>query len=226
MPSERSAKRSIWQLALAIERSGPSNKRKPSVDSARVLELYGKDDAAERALKRALQASRTDAQQLSVTILDAGRRALVASDLGAMRDVIRDAQQSRLRGEDCVYVALWLRALERRRDLPSDGTVEDLLGRLGELEYWPSKLRGWLLGQLSDAELQAAIRRETERVEYRFYQQLLGATSPTSGIALANFKEIANSRAAGLVEVSVAQDWVRKSNAAPVPAWPSGMQVP
>jgi tetratricopeptide (TPR) repeat protein len=193
---------------------------------ARVLELYGKDEAAERALKRALQASRTDAQQLSVTILDTGRRALVAGDLGAMRDVIRDAQQSRLRGEDCVYVALWLRALERRRDLPSDGTVEDLLGRLGELEYWPSKLRGWLLGQLTDAELQAAIRRETERVEYRFYQQLLGATLPPSNVALATLKEIASSRAAGLVEVSVAQDWVRKANAVAVPSWPAGMQVP
>jgi tetratricopeptide (TPR) repeat protein len=193
---------------------------------ARVLELYGKDEGAERALKRALQASRTDVQQLSVTILDAGRRALVSGDLGAMREVVRDAQQSRLRGEDCVYVALWLRALERRRNLPSDGTVEDLLGRQGELDYWPSKLRGWLLGQLTDTELQSATRRETERVEYRFYLQLLGSALPAETAALATYKDIASSRAAGLVEVSIAQDWVRKSRSVAAPAWPAGIAVP
>ena len=193
---------------------------------ARILELYGKHEGAERAFKRALMASRSDNQQLSVTILDAARRALVHDDLAAARQALRDAQEYGLRGEDCTYVALWLRLLERRRHLPSDGTVEDALARSGDLAYWPGKLKAWLLGQLSDQDLEKASRREPERVEFSFYRTMNEAW----GNPVADFFKIvtgvANSRAVGLVEVAIAQDLVRRESKRTQPTWPEGLSIP
>lgn len=221
-------------LRAALEQAlGARDKAQRSLEQAqaerrfaRILELYGKQDGAERAYQRALAASRADAQQLSVTILDAARRALVEDDLNAARQALRDAQEFGLRGEDCTYVALWLRLLERRRQLPSDGTIEDALVRAGELSYWPGKLKAWLLGQINDQELERSIRREPERVEYRFYRGMSDHPSPTSDDFLKAMERVATSGAVGLVEVSMARDFVRRARTPLTPSWPSGLAIP
>lgn len=193
---------------------------------ARILEHYGKFDGAERASKRALEASRSDVKQLSATILDSARRALVFDDIRASRRALRDALEYGLNGEDCVYVALWLRVLERRRQLPSDGTVEDLWARLGDLAYWPAQLRAWAQGQLTADELGAAARREPERVEAKFYRALFQSTGPVGDELLKVLSTVADSRTVGLVEVAVAQDLRRRAAARPLPLWPSGVTIP
>jgi tetratricopeptide (TPR) repeat protein len=193
---------------------------------ARVLELYGKHDGAERAYQRALFASRADPQQLSVTILDSARRALVYDDLGALRQALRDAQEYGLRGEDCTYVALWLRLVERRRHLTSDGTVEDALARTGELMYWPGKLKAWLLGQCDDKELERSVRREPERIESLFYRGLKDHGTARSAEFTKLIEQVASSGAIGLVEVSMAHDLLRRDRLRTPPTWPAGIAIP
>jgi tetratricopeptide (TPR) repeat protein len=193
---------------------------------ARILEHYGQKDGALRALRRALLVAHSDAQQRSVTILDMARLALVDNDLDAARRALRDAQEYGLRGEDCTYVALWFRLLERRRHLPSDGTVEELLARSGELSYWAGKLKAWILGQLSDAELVKSARREPERVEADFYRAMNAEWETSSAEWLKVIQRVARSRAVGLVEVSIAQDLTLRGSQYVPPAWPSGLTIP
>ena len=193
---------------------------------ARVLELYGKFEGAERASHRALTASRADAQQLSVTILDSARRALVTDDLRAARSALKDAQEYGLSGEDCTYVALWVRILERRRRLASDGSVEEVLSKLGELAYWPAKLRALLLGQLTDSDLSSAPRKETERVELAFYRAMLAPNADANGALAAVLADTAKSAAVGLVEVAIAQDLARRGRYPNAVVWPASLSIP
>ncbi|HEY5957711.1 MAG TPA: hypothetical protein VIV60_14205, partial [Polyangiaceae bacterium] len=99
---------------------------------ARILELYGEYEGSKRASARALDASRASNQQRTATIMDSARRALTYGDLAAARQALRDALDMGIPGADCVYVALWVRIVERQQKVPSDGSVEQALTRVGD----------------------------------------------------------------------------------------------
>lgn len=193
---------------------------------ARVLELYGEHEGAKRALARALEASRANHQQSTATVMETGRRALVAADLRALRATLRDAIEIGLSGSDCTYVAVWTRAVERQHRIPSDGSVEDALSRVGDVAPWPGRLKSWALGNIKDAELTASAQTEAEKTEATFYLAAVKRGGPDSQEVLRALERVAESRAVGLVEVAVARDWVRLDRKRVRPRWPEDVKIP
>ncbi|HYQ03377.1 MAG TPA: hypothetical protein VER96_32100, partial [Polyangiaceae bacterium] len=86
---------------------------------ARILEHYDDPLAARRATERAYEASSSDPNQLTATVLDAARRALTHADLRASRRAAQRAVAANLASEDLVYVALWLQLVEKKLNVPS-----------------------------------------------------------------------------------------------------------
>jgi tetratricopeptide (TPR) repeat protein len=174
---------------------------------ARVLEEYGSLDGSRRATLRAYDASRSDARQLTATVLEAARRGLTRGDLWSARDAARRAVGASLPSEDIVYVALWLRLLERHLGVPSDGTVEEALAIIDEDAGWPAKLRAWLLGRITDEQLMNTAHGRVEQTEASFYAAM-AAYAVKDARALERLERIAKSEAIQLVEVAIARDVV------------------
>jgi tetratricopeptide (TPR) repeat protein len=183
---------------------GPSQARIERL-LARVLEQYGNQAGIRRATERAYEAANGDARQFSATVLDAARRALTLGDLGAARSTAQRAIEAKLAPDEIVYVALWLQLLERWLKVTSDGTTEEAYATIDDASGWPAKLRSWARGKLSDAELTKAARDAAERTEARFYTTLFGM-SPSTPAAKVALKDVAQSGAVDLIEVTIARD--------------------
>jgi tetratricopeptide (TPR) repeat protein len=177
---------------------------------ARVLEHYGDLRGAQRATQRAYDASTADLDELAATVLDAARRALTRGDLSAARDAVRRALDSGLEDEDVVYVALWLKLLERRLGLPPDGTVEEAFAVTDKRTGWSAKLRAWGRGKLDDGALLKAARNRVERTEAVFYTAMTMKPGSRAELAL---QQVASSEAIELVEVVIARELLAQPSA-------------
>ena len=174
---------------------------------ARVLENYDDSDAVRRATHRAYEASASDLDQLTATVIDASRRALTRRDLNAARDAVRQAVDAQLSDEDVIYVALWLRLLEKQLNVPSDGTAEEAFATISDASGWPAMLRAWGRGRLDDEALIKAAKGTAQQTEAKFYAAMAKhATGKTD--AIPQLKEVAQSAAVDLVEVTIAKDLV------------------
>src|SRR6185436_4284338 len=171
---------------------------------ARILEHYGDTRGTRRATERAFEASNNDPRQLTATVLDAARRAFTYSDLKSARLAAQRALQAGLGADDLVYVALWLSLVEKRLSVPSDGTAEEAFAAVDDNAGWPSKLRAWARGKLSDSELASAARGAGERTEAAFYSAMakLSGGRDMHG----ELEQIAESSTIDLVEVTIARD--------------------
>jgi tetratricopeptide (TPR) repeat protein len=173
---------------------------------ARVLEHFGRGDAARRATQRAYEASQSDARQLSASVLDGARRAFTLGDVDLARESGRQALEADLPPSDAVYVALWLRLLERTLRASSDGTAQALFARLNGTEAWTEALRAWGQGQLSDEGLLRAARNPVQRVEARFYAAMARRASEGTASVSEELRQIAESPAVDLMEITIARD--------------------
>jgi hypothetical protein len=173
---------------------------------ARVLEYYGEQRAVRRATERAFEAAGSDPRLLSATVMDAARRGLTLSDLTVARSAVERAVSAGMSGDDLVYPALWLQLLERQLRVPSSGAVEDAYSSIDEASGWPSRLRAWATGRLTDAELLAAAKDRSQRTEAIFYAAMARHAQGSSEDAKAGLEQVAKSEAIDLVEVSIARD--------------------
>jgi hypothetical protein len=189
----------------------------------RVLEHYDQRDAARRASKRAYEASRNDVRQMTETVLDTSRRALTIGDLGTARDSVRRAVSADLADEDTVYAALWLKLLERRLQVASDGTADEALSQIDATSGWVAKLAAWGRGKVSAQELMGMAASRTERVEATFY---LAMSNPSDDKAFDKLREVAVSEAIQLVEVTIARDLLASREKRPLPKLPANVQLP
>jgi hypothetical protein len=189
----------------------------------RALELYDERDAASRAAKRAYEASRNDIRQMTETVLDSSRRALTLGDLRAARDSVRRAVSADLADEDTVYAALWLKLLEQRLRVTSDGTAEEALQKIDATTGWVGKLAAWGRGRLSAQELLKQAVSPVERVEATFYAAMSG---PSDEHSLERLKEVASSEAIQLVEVTIARDLLASRAKLPKPKLPPNVALP
>ncbi len=189
----------------------------------RVLEHYDARDAARRASKRAYEASRNDIRQMTETVLDSSRRALTLGDLRAARDSVRRAVSADLPDEDTVYAALWLKLLEQRLRVTSDGTADEALASIDTTNGWIAKLTAWGRGKLTAKELLGQADNRIERVEATFYTAMSG---PTDERALEKLKEVALSEAIQLVEVTIARDLLTTRQKLPKPKLPPNIELP
>ena len=171
---------------------------------ARILEHYDDQRATRRATERAYEASSSDQAQLTATVLDSARRALTHADLGAARRAAQRAVAAGLSSDDLVYVALWLQLVEKKLNVPSDGTLEEAYAGVDDNSGWPARLRAWARGKLSDQDLATAAKSASERTEATFYaamQKLQGGADSSKDL-----ERVAQSPAIDLVEVSIARD--------------------
>ena len=190
---------------------------------ARVLDHFGDLRGARRATERAYDASTADLNELAATILDAARRALTRGDLSAGRDAVRRALDSGLTDEDVVYVALWLKLLERRLGLPPDGTVEEAFAVTDERSGWAAKLRAWGRGKLDDGGLLKAARNRVERTEATFYTAMVMEPGRQADHAL---QQVARSEAIELVEVVIARELLAQQSAKLQLELPADLELP
>ncbi|MEY2933219.1 MAG: hypothetical protein RL033_3968 [Pseudomonadota bacterium] len=189
----------------------------------RCFELYDERDAAQRAAKRAYEASRNDVRQMTETVLDSSRRALTIGDLRGARDSVRRALSADLADEDTVYTALWLKLLEQRLRAPSDGTAEEALAKIDTSNGWTAKLAAWGRGRLSVQELLKQASSPVERVEANFYAAMSG---PIDDKSLERLREVASSEAIQLVEVTIARDLIASRQKLAKPKLPANVKLP
>ena len=202
--------------ALAAQRQSQTGANQARAERllARVLTVYGERAAADRATERAFEASGADGRQLSATIFDASRRALVTGNLQAGRKSTLRALEASLPADEMVYVALWLLLLERKSGVPSDGTVEEALASFDDANGWYSKLRSWARGKLDDAGLANAAQSRVEKTEALFYVAMNRYVRGDKSAA-ADLKKVADSEAYDLFEVGIARDVLATERAMP-----------
>ena len=228
--AERAAQTLDAALTRAVDaqrtaRSGGPTLARSERLLARILEHYDDPLAARRATERAYEASSSDPNQLTATVLDAARRALTHADLRASRRAAQRAVAANLSSEDLVYVALWLQLVEKKLNVPSDGTVEEAYAGVDENSGWPARLRAWARGKLSDQELANAARTASEKTEATFYAAMLKLQ--TGGDSSKDLERVAQSPAIDLVEVTIARDLLAMRNK-PAPDYklPPGVKLP
>jgi hypothetical protein len=192
-------------LAQKQSRGGAAQARAERL-LARVLEYYGDQRAVRRATERAFEAAGSDPRLLSATVMDAARRGLTLSDLKVARTAVERAVSAGMSSEDLVYPALWLQLLEKKLRVPSSGAVEDAYSAIDDASGWPSRLRAWGTGRLSDAELLAAAKDRSQRTEAIFYAAMARHAQGSAEDAKAGLEQVAKSEAIDLVEVSIARD--------------------
>lgn len=190
---------------------------------ARVLELFAEPDAARRAARRAYEASRNDPEQLTASLLDAARRALTWGDVRSARETVRRAMSADLAAEDTVYAALWLKLLETRLSLTSDGTASEALASIDEDTGWIARLAAWGRGRLSDERLLSAGTTTAERVEAQFY---VAMARPDEATRLEGLRRVAQSEAIQLIEVTIARDLLAWGRSPDAPRLPPGVALP
>jgi tetratricopeptide (TPR) repeat protein len=189
----------------------------------RVLEHYDAKDAVRRASKRAYEASRNDIRQMTETVLDTSRRALTSGDLRAARDSVRRAVSADLADEDTVYAALWLKLLEQRLKVISDGTADEALASIDSTNGWVAKLAAWGRGKMSSRDLLGQAGTRIERVEATFYTAM---SAPADERAIEKLREVARSEAIQLVEVTIARDLLASQQKLPKPKLPPNVRLP
>jgi hypothetical protein len=227
--AEHAAKMLDAALSRAIDaqrgarQGGPALARSERL-LARILEHYDDHPATRRATERAYEASSSDPTQLTATVLDSARRALTHADLGAARRAAQRAVAAGLGSEDLVYVALWLQLVERKLNVPSDGTVEEAYAGVDENSGWPARLRAWARGKLSDQDLASAARTASEKTEANFYSAMLKLQAGADSSK--DLERVAQSPAIDLVEVSIARDLLARGKSVPDYKLPANVKLP
>jgi tetratricopeptide (TPR) repeat protein len=212
--------------ARAESSAAPGNLAGAERVLGRALEHYGQVVAARRAGIRGIEASRNDPDQLVTTVLDLARRALTMSDLEGSREALRVALEERLELEDLAYVAVWQALLERQQTRPALGRAREALLRATRAKGWPATVASWALGKLSDEQLRHAARRETEQVEATFYVAMSARVRGQTSAALEGLRQVANSEALELVEVTVARDLLGQQARTAPPVLPGSVEIP
>lgn len=227
---ERAAKTLESALSRAIEaqrnaHSGATTLARAERLLARILERYDDAAATRRTTERAYEASTSDPNQLTATILDAARRALIHSDLSAARRAAQRAVAEGLRSEDLIYVALWLQLVEKKLNVAGDGTVQEAYAGVDENSGWPARLRAWARAKLTDRQLEAAARGPGEKTEALFYAAM--ARWQAGVDSSKDLERVAQSPAIDLVEVSIARDLLAaRLKPAPPYKLPAGVKLP
>lgn len=220
------AARSALETALrglAAARKADDSEARARVERtlAKVLDRFGARDKAKQALERAFDAAPRDKQEASATIMSMASRALVQSDVGAVRDGLRRGLAADLPPDDLVYLALWVRIVERTKKSSSDPLVERTFGTLKDDGRWTGRLAAFGLGRLGAKELLASAKTPAQKTEALFYGAMeqriagdgKGADASLDGV-------VRSSGGIELIEVGVARDLLsgpRGNVAGPVP---------
>jgi tetratricopeptide (TPR) repeat protein len=211
------------KLTLAA-RTVPDASKKARAERAlgRVLERYGQDAAADRALLRAVDAAPRDRSQLATTLGVVVGRAFLRNDLPAARAGLSRAIAGELDDDDIVYYALWVRALEKLAKAKGDGTPERVFAHLDE-GSWSGKLAAYALGKLDANALLAAAATPAKKMEATFYIALDKRAAGDKPGSDALLGEVAKGPAIDLLETQYATALLKPRATVALPA---GVNLP
>jgi len=191
-------------LAARKRGSGPAADVRAERTLARVLDSYGEEKRARRALERALDVAESHRPVLAQTVLGTVGRALVAKDVDAARAALQIGLEADVDGDDLVYAALWLMLLEADLGQTPDGKVDRILVDHIHGDGWTAQLARWARGDLDDAGLTAAARTYGEKTEASFYVSMRARIAGRAG-AEAMLTQVANNPLIDLMEVRIAR---------------------
>jgi tetratricopeptide (TPR) repeat protein len=199
----------VSELLRARGAEGHEERARIERTLARVLDRFGADKPASRALERALDAAPRDRRQAAATIGQLVSRAFLKQDLRAARDALLRGLALDIEPDELVYEALWVRLLERQQKVaPKDGAdqaAERVLNAVKSDPRWLGKIAAFGLGSVTVEELRAAARTPAQQTEALFYSAM---TQRSQGDARANetLKAVIAGGGLELVEVSLARD--------------------
>ena len=225
-----SARSSLGDALRELSRGAPSsgdgeNRARVERVLARVLDRFGEPSLAERALERALSAAPRDKNQISQTVGQLVARAFVRGDLTAARDGLARGLAADLDRDDIVYLALWVRLLEKQLKAPTDGAPNRIFASIPDDGKWAGRLAAFGAGKLKPEELVGAAKNPTQRTEALFYSAMDRRASGDQQGAMETLKQVLAGASVQLVEVGLARDILDGPKALLGPP-PSGIALP
>jgi tetratricopeptide (TPR) repeat protein len=174
---------------------------------ARVLDRFGANKPAEKALERALDAAPRDKRQAAATVGQLVARAFVRQDLKAARDALARGVALDLSADELVYEAVWIRLLERQQKAAHpDPLVERVLASSKSDPRWLGRIASFGLGLTSPDELRASAKNPAQRTEAAFYRAMTKRVAGDSAGANEALKDVMNGGGLELIEVALARD--------------------
>ncbi len=179
---------------------------------AQLLDRFGDNPAAERALDRAYEASSRDKHQVAATVGQQVARAFLRRDVKGAQSGLARGVSSQLAREDLVYYALWTRILEREpasKHAP-EGLAEKVLAQAADDPRWIGKIAAFGLGKVPAADLLQAARSPAQRTEALFYGALFLRLSGDARAAEGELRKAIAEGGLDLMEVALARALLRQ----------------
>lgn len=197
----------VTELTRARGGAEPDERARIERTLARVLDRFGADKPANRALERALDAAPRDRRQAAATIGQLVSRAFLRQDLKGAREALGRGLALDIEPDGLVYEAVWVRLLERQMKVtPMDPAAERILTYAAKTDLrWPGKIAAFGLGTISADDLRAAAKTPAQQTEALFYAAV---AQRSQGDARANdtLKQVIAGGGLDLVEVTLARD--------------------
>lgn len=196
----------LKELARARTQGEPENRARVERVLSRVLDRFGAQGHARKALERAYDDAPRDKQQVSATLGLVVGRALVQSDLPTARDGLRRAMSADLEQDELVYFALWVRLLERQHKVPHDGTTERVFSSIVDDGRWVGRLAAYGSGRIRADELTASAKTPAQKTEALFYSGMDRKVAGDAQGAEAMLRQVLKSGGIDLMEVALTRD--------------------
>lgn len=192
---------------------------------ARVLDRYGLDQAAGRALERALDAAPNDKSQAGQTLSLVIARAFVRGDLPTAREGLSRAYSADLPTDDLVYAALWVRLLERQQKAKPESGPDKIFATVADDGRWLGRIAAFGAGKIKADELVSSAKTPAQRTEALFYSAMDRRASGDQKGADDGLRQVTASAGVELMETEMARQLLRGKSASFGPP-PAGVAIP
>lgn len=195
---------------LARARSGPpadsDERARLERVLAKVLDRFGAEKPAQKALERAFDAAPRDKGQASATLGIMVGRALLRGDLLSGRDGLKRAVAADLEEEDLIYLALWVRFIEKQVHATTDGGSERVFASIVDDGRWIGRLAAFGGGRIKADELVSSAKTPAQKTEALFYAALDRRASGDARGAESTLKQVLTAGGVDLMEVALTRD--------------------
>ncbi|WP_394826291.1 hypothetical protein [Pendulispora albinea] len=203
----------LKELARARTQGEPEDRARVERVLARVLDRFGAAQPARKALERAYDNAPRDKQQVSATLGLVVGQALVHSDLPRAREGLRRALGADLDQEDVVYLALWVRLLERQLKVQPDGSAEKVFSSIFDDGRWIGRLAAFGGGRIKAEELIGSAKTPAQKTEALFYAAMDRRVTGDQRGAEAGLRQVLKTGGIDLMEVALTRDILNSGRA-------------
>jgi tetratricopeptide (TPR) repeat protein len=193
---------------LVQSRNAPNADARARVERvlSRVLDRFGAQQPAQRALERAYAAAPGDKRQAAQTIELLVGRAVVQKDVASAREGLQRALLADLDSDDLVYFALWVRLLERQLHVQTDGTPDRVFASIPDENRWTATLARFGEGKVRGDDLVVRASNPIQRYEALFYAALDHRASGDTKRGDELLRQVVAGTGLELSEVTLARD--------------------